>query len=338
MEFARQCKRFQNFQFFDNEQYKRKLTNISAIGVLKQIQKISNTQISTSYRIVIVDNDEKCVLLINESDGQLIKETKIKNLTSYGVCCTSFVGPANKPVVSNFIYISDYTNNVVHKLDENLIEVKQLKLTRPGIVPLNGPCQITINTSLEQIQLIDQINCRLVVFDLKTDEFLSDLKLFEEDLLKTVKYFQEFKMDLTAKPATVDPVEKVKERTKLEFRPFGLFTRNERVYITDWNRGFVYIYKNNRLERKIGGGRNQKFFTRPRDILLDSLDSILISDLDNDSFFFLDNKGFLLFETKLPKMDKNTHEHEKGAFGVIQIENKLIFARNSYICICILNN
>ncbi len=333
MDFARQCKRFLNYHVID----KKKFTNISAIGLLKQTQKISNTQISTTYKIVVVDNEKKSVTLLNESDGEFVKEVEIKNLVSYGVCCTSFASPnINKPV-PNFIYVSDYANNCVRKLDSDLKEVKQLKITKSGLTPLNGPCQITINTTLEQIQLIDQNTCRLVVFDLKSEEFLQELKLFEEDLLKTAKYFQEFKMDLTAKPTTsVDPVELVKERTKLEFKPFGIYSKNERVYITDWNRGFLYIYKNNKLERKIGGGR--KFFTRPRDILLDSLDSILVTDLDNDSFFFLDNKGFMLFETKLPKDANNMIRHEKGAYGVVQIENKIIFARNSFIVVCNLNN
>lgn len=184
--------------------------------------------------------------------------------------------------------------------------------------------------------MIDQNNCRLVVFDLKTEEYLSELNLFEEDLQKTAKYFQEFKMDLTAKTTGPDPIDLVKERTKLEFKPFGLYSKNERVYITDWNRGFVYIYKNHKLERRIGGGR--KFFTRPRDILLDSLDSILVSDLDHDSFYFLDNKGFLLFETKMPKPKNENARYEKGAYGIIQIENRLVFARNSAIFICNLVN
>lgn len=337
MDFARQCKRFQSYRVIDN----RKLSNISSIGVLRHIQKITNNSFSTTYKIVLVDNDEKIILLINESDGQVLKEAKIKNLVSYGIACTSFTSPTNKPI-ANFIYISDYSNNLIHKFDENLTQVKQIKITKSGLTPLNGPCQIAINNTLEQIQLIDQHNCRLVAFDLKTDEYLSELKLFEEDLLKTVKYFQEFKMDLTAKSNTADPVELVKERTKLEFKPFGLYSKNERVYVTDWNRGFVYIYKNNKLERKIGGGR--KFFTRPRDILLDSLDSILVSDLDNDSFYFLDNKGFLLFETKLPKakqegkQNNQINNHEKGAYGVVQIENKIVFARNSSIFICNLIN
>lgn len=335
MDFARQCKRFLSYRVLDNQQLSHKLTNISAIGVLKQTQKIAHNQFVTSFKIVLVDNDQKLVLLIDESDGHIVKETNIKNLICYGVACTSFTSPNNKPV-SNFIYVSDYANNVIHKLDENLTEVKQIKISKSGLTPLNGPCQIAINNNLEQIQLIDQNNCRLVVFDLKTEEYLSELNLFEEDLQKTAKYFQEFKMDLTAKTTGPDPIDLVKERTKLEFKPFGLYSKNERVYITDWNRGFVYIYKNHKLERRIGGGR--KFFTRPRDILLDSLDSILVSDLDHDSFYFLDNKGFLLFETKMPKPKNENARYEKGAYGIIQIENRLVFARNSAIFICNLVN
>ena len=105
-----------------------------------------------------------------------------------------------------------------------------------------------------------------------------------------------------------------------------------RIYVTDWARGFLYVYKNNVIEKKIGG---RKMFSRPRDILLDSLDSILVSDIDKNTFYFLDNKGTYLFETKMPRLKGQSKDEDKSIFGINRIENnKLIFVTNSSIYIC----
>ena len=103
--------------------------------------------------------------------------------------------------------------------------------------------------------------------------------------------------------------------------------------MTDWERGFLYIYKNKVLEKKIGGN---KMFSKPRDILLDSLDSILITDSDREMLCFHDNKGVPLFETKMPKQKANqSYGVEKGVFGVTQIGGKkLVLVSNTSIYIC----
>lgn len=192
---------------------------------------------------------------------------------------------------------------------------------------------------IAQIQVVDQNNCRVVIFDLKTEEYKSEFNLFEEDLNHLTKPEKNtFQMDLTAKLKGDDHIQNKHVRAKLDFKPFAIYSKNERIYITDWNRGYLYVYKNNRdnvyrLERKI-----ESSFTRPRDILLDSLDSMLIVDLDRDIFYFLDNKGTYLFQTKIPKaINAGSHFEERGAFGLVKLENKLIFASNSSIYVCKLN-
>ena len=105
-----------------------------------------------------------------------------------------------------------------------------------------------------------------------------------------------------------------------------------RIFITDWERSLLYVYKNRVLENKIGG---IKMFSKPRDILLDGLDSILITDADREIFCFFDNKGVPLFETKVPKQKSTQSNNEKGVFGIIKIDSKkLIYASNTSIYIC----
>jgi hypothetical protein len=192
---------------------------------------------------------------------------------------------------------------------------------------------------LEQIHIIDQNNCRVVIFDLKTNEFISEFNLFEEDLnVLTKPEERNPRMDLTAKLKGHDHVENKVVRAKIEFKAFGIYTKNERLYVTDWNRGLLFIYKNGRdevwrLERKVVGE-----FSRPRDILLDNLDSMLVADLDNDHIYCLDNKGTFLFKTAVPrKSTPGSFLEEKGVFGLAKLDNKIVFASNSTIYICELN-
>ena len=114
--------------------------------------------------------------------------------------------------------------------------------------------------------------------------------------------------------------------------PFGIATKNERIFVTDWSRNFVYIYKNGRLENTICG---YKFSTRIRDIVIDSLDSILVTDTYRKSILIYDNRGIFLMETKIPINNENEDE---SVYGVCKIDNsKLVFATNSSIIICNLN-
>lgn len=211
----------------------------------------------------------------------------------------------------------------------NKKEVKQIKVEN-----LSGPCGVCINYELGQIQLVDQLNNRIVFLDLQSEQFVSDFKLFQEDLASSTKHIYPVVHDLSAKINFDDHVEMVKKRVELDFRPFGVCTRNERFYITDWLRGYIYIYKNNVLEKKC---LNKSVFRRPRDVILDSLGNILVTDLDKNSMFILDNKGTYLFETKVPKY-KN--RHEKGIFGVVAdtSNNKLIFASNTSVYVIDLIN
>ena len=331
MDFSKQCKRFLNYRVINHDTLKKRFSNISALALLKNTQKLTKDTFVVTNKFVFHDNEEKCSYLVNETDGRIEEHTnKNLSLVSYGICCTSHL-------TSNIVYITDYNRNMVRKFDENLKELGQLKLENDS---LNGPCQITINESLEQIYVIDQNNCRIVVFDLKTEEFLSAISLFEEELSSATKSSKRFRMDLTVRSNSSEYVKQLTERTKLEFKPFAICTKNERIYITDWNRGLLYIYKNNKenvfkLERRFGESAG---FTRPRDILLDSLDSILVADLDKDTFYVLDNKGVYLFETKVPKSSKpGSYFEEKGVYGLLKAENKIIFASNSSIYICNLN-
>ena len=76
-------------------------------------------------------------------------------------------------------------------------------------------------------------------------------------------------------------------------------------------------------------------FSKPRDILLDSLDSMLITDTEREVLCFHDNKGVPLFETNIPKSKSTQTSNEKGIFGVTQIGNKkLVFVSNTSIYIC----
>lgn len=314
MDFSRQCRRLLNFRVLNHENFRKKLNNISAISVLKCGQK-STTHVTTTYRLVIADNDEKSLYILNESDGHLIKEVHVKNLQSYGICCTS-------NSTNNHIYVSDYSNNVIRKFDENLKEIKQIKVA--------SPCGIAINNELDQIQVIDQNNFRILSFDLKTDEFVSEFKLFQDDLKSLAKYTKPTQLDLSARLDYDQHLELVKKRVELDFKPFGLYAKNERVYVTDWNRGLLFVYKNKKLEKKIDGGG--KLFKRPRDVMLDNFDNILVSDSERNSFCFMDNKGVFLFETKVPK---SKNQNEKGIYGVDRIENNsVIFASNTSIYVC----
>ena len=326
MEFSRQCKRFLGCRVLSTGHFKRKLSNISAVSVLRTVDKKSNNSIV--YRIIIAENDEKSILMLNESDGEIVKELKNSNIVSYGICCT------NKPNGNNFIYVSDHSHNLVRKFDENLNELKTLK-AKADMLQIKGPCGISINSQTEQLLVVDQKNSRVLGFDLKTDECVSEIKLFEEELSQAVKYLHEYPMDLSAKVRKEENLDAIKQRTKLEFWPFGLSAKGDRIYVTDWNRGVLCVYKNGLLERKIGG---KKYFSRPRDILLDSVDSMLVTDLDRDTFYFLDNKGSLLFETKPPKSKHATKGEEKGIFGVCRFENSIVFASNMSIFICNLIN
>lgn len=325
MDFSRQCRRFLNYRVLNHDNFKKKLENISAVAVLKCGQKVSG-QIVTTYRIVFVDNDKKSLIMLNEEDGKLMKEVPVSHLQSYGICCTQ------RPQ-SNHIYVADYYNNVIRKYDENLKEIKKFKIDNKQIVELNGPCGIAINNDLNQIQVIDQNNCRLVRFDLNTEEFISEFKLFQEIIENATKNSKPAQIDLSTKLNYEEHLDLVKKRVQLDFRPFSLATNNERIYVTDWQQGYLYIYKNEKLERKVGG---LKYFSRPRDVMLDSLDSILVTDFDKNSFYFMDNKGVLLFETKVPK---TKNPEERGIFGMDKIEqNKIIFASNTSIYVLNLVN
>jgi hypothetical protein len=134
MDFSRQCKRFLTHTRFSKESFKRTLANISAISVFKNVVTTKTTT-TTSYRLVVADNDLKTLFVLNEADGQLIREATLDSLITYGIACT------NKPT-QNFIYVSDYANNLIRKFDENLKEVKVLKPKPteelPNATDLNG--------------------------------------------------------------------------------------------------------------------------------------------------------------------------------------------------------
>jgi hypothetical protein len=328
MDFARQCKRFLNYTQYSREHFHKTLANISALGVFKNVQKISGTQFSTNWRIVLADNDTNSLFVLNESDGQLIKETQVENLITYGLCCT------NKNS-QNFIYVSDYNHNKIRKFDENLVQIKEFSVNNPDVEELSGPCTIVLNHDLNQIQVVDQKNCRVICFDMQTESFQEEILLFQEDINREVRFFRPIRFDLSAKFLLDNEIKKIVHRIKLDFWPFGLFTKGERIYVTDWQRGNLYVYKNGSLERKIRGDNSsenfKKIMSRPRDITLDSLDSILVTDLDRNSFCFLDHKGNFLFETKVPKYKGF---NENGIFGIQKIDNnRLIFASNTSIYI-----
>lgn len=198
-----------------------------------------------------------------------------------------------------------------------------------------------INYDLQQLQVLDQKNCRVVCFDLQTDNYVSEIELFNEDLAKQVKYFKPNRFDLSVELNMPREIQGYVRKIKLDFWPFGLYTKTERIYVTDWYRGVIYVYKNGVLERRIEGPNNnndksKKFLSRPRDIVLDSLDSMLITDLDHMTFCFLDHKGQFMFETPVPKSQAsiNSKSLETGIFGVFKIEStKLVYATNCAIYI-----
>ena len=184
--------------------------------------------------------------------------------------------------------------------------------------------------------MVDQKNCRVLIFDSKTDEYHSEFKLFEEDLAAITRPAEHsFRMDLTNKLKGYDHIQDPVGRAMINFKPFGIYSKLERIYVTDWNRGFVYMYKNGldgiyKLERKISNK-----FTRPRDIMLDSLDNMLVVDMDSDCFYFFDNKGHYMFETSIPRITKgDNYFKEIGVFGLAKQPNLFMFASNSTIYIC----
>jgi hypothetical protein len=161
--------------------------------------------------------------------------------------------------------------------------------------------------------------------------------------------------DLSSKNTYDYEIDCIKKRLSLDFCPCGFFTRGERVYITDWSRASLYIYKNGCLETKISNNQSnkatnntiksmkyqqtnqrKKLFSRPRNIVLDSLNSILVTDLDSNTFYLLDNKGVSLFDTKLPEFNKPNEE--MSVFGVVSFENKIAFTTNKSIYVCSLLN
>ena len=126
-------------------------------------------------------------------------------------------------------------------------------------------------------------------------------------------------------------MERLVSRLKLDFWPFGLYTKADRVYVTDWHRGMLCIYKNGELERRVtapnqNNDKSRKILSRPRDVIMDSSGGFLITDSDRNSFCFLDHKGAFLFETRVPVMKEL---NENGIFGVLKIDaNKIVFASN----------
>jgi hypothetical protein len=189
--------------------------------------------------------------------------------------------------------------------------------------------------------VIDQNNCRVVAFDLATEQYVAEIALFTEDLKRHVKYFRPNQFDLSVSVQVEAEIDKLVHRLGLDFWPFGLCSRGERVYVTDWHRGMLYVYKKGELEWKltaplVNNDLRRKNMSRPRDVMLDSLDSLLITDLDRNSFCFLDHKGVHLFETKVPQMDRS--ESENGIFGVTKIEsNRIVYATNTAVYVLHLN-
>lgn len=156
------------------------------------------------------------------------------SFTTYGLCCTS------KPS-QNHIYVSDYDNGVIRKYDENLNEIKKISAEVEGeenkeesgdAGGLNGPCGIAINNELKQIQVIDQNNNRIVFLSLSDESFAGAFTLFQEDLQNSVKHVRVVPHDLSVNVNFDDHLEVVKKRVELDFRPFGLCTRNERCLLT----------------------------------------------------------------------------------------------------------
>jgi hypothetical protein len=195
--------------------------------------------------------------------------------------------------------------------------------------------------------VVDQKNCRVVAFDLETEKYAGEIALFGEDVKTHVKYFRPNQFDLSVNVKLETEVSKLVHRLGLDFWPFGLCTRGERVYVTDWHRGMMYVYKKGELEWRltaplVNNDKMRKNMSRPRDVLLDSLDSLLITDLDRNSFCFFDHKGAFLFETQVPagglRRGGSAVENESGIVGVCKIEsNRLIYASNTAVYVLHLN-
>jgi len=91
--------------------------------------------------------------------------------------------------------LSDYTSNLIRKYDKSLNELKQLNINpEKSSNCLNRPCSIMINNELERVH---QKKRRLIRFDLKTDKYLSEFHLFQEDILDMTKYAQVNTHDLS---------------------------------------------------------------------------------------------------------------------------------------------
>lgn len=80
MDFPRQCKRFLNYRVFTSASLggggggggsSKVFSNISAVAVFR-----TGPTASSSIRIVFADNDSRCLYLMNESDGKIIKEVR----------------------------------------------------------------------------------------------------------------------------------------------------------------------------------------------------------------------------------------------------------------------
>lgn len=318
MDFQRQCRRFLNYRVLNEESFKKKFECITAISVFKTTVK--GTVVN---RFVIADIKDRAIYIINEADGQILKQYQTKTWETYGLCCT------NK-TQNNFIYVTDITNHKIHKFDENLTHIKEFK-TPEESTQLNYPCGITINNEFDRIDVIDQKNHRVVSFDLKTEEYVSELPLYRDVFVKKVKkphVEQLLKNDFKQEEGNYYYASK----KLINCWPFGIYSKNERIFITDWARDFVFVYKNGRLENRIGG---HKLFSRIRDILIDSLDSILVTDTYRRSVFIFDNKGVFIQETKLPISTDKVNGEEESVFGVCKIDNsKFVYATHSSIVIC----
>ena len=143
MDFSKQCKRFLNFRTINHETHKKRFTNIVAMDVLKIVIKLNKDTYATTYKLVIHDNEERCTFIIDEATGEIVAELDKKlRFEAYGIACTQ------NP---NFIYISDYTNNMVRKFDTSLKQVGELKLDTKISKHYNGPCQISLNSFLRNL-------------------------------------------------------------------------------------------------------------------------------------------------------------------------------------------
>ena len=355
MDFSKQCRRFKKVTVLAHPAtFDKQPLNISAICVMRNEEAAqlpaSTTTTKTSlskqqqqsasllpptytYKIVVADNDEQSLSILNESDGALVKRASKLRFATYSICCT-------QNAAHNVIYVSDFANNSVRKFDEELNELAALRMPSSGAAgrPLSGPCGIALNEHLQQVHVVDQNHCRVVVFDALTDEYVSELALFDDDLHAATP------VDIPDVVAPTLPLAEhahsIRANLRLQFAPFGIYSKGLRIFVTDWNRALVYVYKSGKLESRIVG-RATGGFTRPRDIIMDSLDNILVSDMDQEKFFFLDNKGSLLFETRAPTTTttaSKTNTDERGIFGLAKLDNKLIFATNIAVYICNLVN